>query len=188
LKTPRARFPFIISFHQKNPNSGAAHFLLIQELIDELKILSSRTEEKSSLVLKKMIFLESALDEILETAEEKKIESSLHEQPQQEMEKFFKGLIPIMDSLDAAGISVAESEEHELSKGFEIINRKLSQYLSSKEFTKSAAIGAGFDPQFHEAAGTSISTMEPGLITEIIECGWMFQNKVLRFAKVIVAK
>ncbi|MDA3940694.1 MAG: nucleotide exchange factor GrpE [Spirochaetia bacterium] len=167
MRTPIVQFPFIISYQQKNRGGD---------------------EEKLSLILKKLVFLESTLDELLEVKSlenDVELSSSLLKQ---EMEKFFIGLIPILDSLDAACKSAAESEEHELSSGLEMLNRKLIRHLASWKFIKSTDIGMDFDPGYHEAVGTSSSSLAPGLISDIIEIGWIFEGKILRFAKVIVGK
>ena len=194
MRHPTARFPFIISFQQKNrggETGDTALLSFLQNLSEELKVLSRENEENFSLVLKKMVFLESILDDLpeAESLENKKnTDFSFLEQEKHKMERFFIELIPILDGLDAACSSAAESKEHELTRGLEMFNRKLVRHLSSREFTKSADVGMKFDPQFHEAAGTNLSSREPGLIDEIIEQGWVFNGKVLRFAKVIVAK
>lgn len=194
MRSPAVRFPFIISFHQKNHRGGTrdtAFLSSLQNLGKELKSLNLGNKENFSLILKKMIFLESTLDELLEVESSEKDESLSRpfvELEQQKIEKFFIGMIPILDILDSACSSAAESEEPELTRGLEILRRKFVQHLSSWEFTKSADEGIKFDPLFHEAVGTNLSSREPGLITDIIEHGWILNGKVLRFAKVIVAK
>ena len=193
MRPPTARFPFIISFQQKNrggETGDTALLSFLQYLGKELKILSRGNEDNFSLVLKKILFLESTLDELLEakTSEKDERVHSLLEREKQKMEKFFPGMIPILDNLDATCRSAAGSEEPELARGLEMLNRKLVRHLSSWGFTKSADEGMKFDPLFHEAVGTNLSSLEPGLITDIIEHGWILNGKVLRFAKVIVAK
>ena len=195
MRSPAVRFPFIISFHQKDRGGETGDNTLlsfIQNLGEDLKVLSRGSEENFSLVLKKMIFLESTLDELLEAETSEKYERVTHsllKPEQQKMEKFFIGMIPILDILDTACSSAAESEELELSNGLEMLNRKLVQHLSSWGFLKSADEGMKFDPLFHEAIGTSSSSsLAPGLIMDIIESGWTFESKILRFAKVIVVK
>ncbi len=194
MRPSAVRFPFIISFQQKDRGgeTGNTVFLSsLQNLGRELKVLSQGNEKNFSLVLKKMIFLESTLDELLEaeTSEKDERVHSILEQEKQKMEKFFIEMIPILDILDTACSSAAESEELELSNGLEILNRKLVRLLSSWKFAKSANKGMKFDPLFHEAIGTgSSSSMTPGSIMDIIESGWTFESKILRFAKVIVVK
>lgn len=176
MRTPGVRFPFIIPFHQKKR---------------ELKEMNAGTEDNVSLVLKKMVFLESALDELLEREPPEKGEmtTALPEHKLLDMEPFFKGLITIMDGLDGAGRLAAESGKSELNRGIEIFDRKLLCYLASWEFVQSTDVGMKFDPCYHEAVGIGPSSSPvPGLVADIIEKGWTFRGKVLRFAKVIVTK
>lgn len=195
MRTPIARFPFIISFQEKikGDNTGNTALLsLLQNWGEELKTLSMGNREKLSNILKKLVFLESALDELTEAESmenDEKSASVLIKEEKQEMDKFFSGLIPILDSLDAACRSAAESEEPELTRGFEMLNKKFAYHLSSWGLTKSSDVGMKFDSQFHEAVGTSSSSsLAPGLIMDVIEHGWTFESKILRFAKVIVVK
>ncbi|MCF6336034.1 MAG: nucleotide exchange factor GrpE [Spirochaetales bacterium] len=192
--TPRVQFPFIISFQRKNHEGLSVDKTIpsfFQNMGEELKRLSLGNEEKLSLVLKKLVFLESALDELLEEESmeyDEKLSFSALAEEKQKMEKFFIGLIPILDSLDAACRSASESEEPELTRGLEMLKGKFFRYLSSCGITNSAEAGMKFDPQFHEAVGTSLSSMKSGLISETIEQGWVLNGKVMRFAKVTVAK
>lgn len=195
MRPPAARFPFIISFKQNNlerETGDNAMLLFMQDIREEIKSLSRGNEKKFSLILQKMVFLESSLDEILETEPSEKSEivtHSLLEEKQQQIKKFFIGLIPILDSLDAACSSALESEESELSSGLELFNRKLVRHLASREFLKSVDLGMKFDPLLHEAVGSGPSpSLESGTIMDIVENGWTFEGKVLRFAKVIVVK
>ena len=96
-----ARFPFIISFQERNPGGDARDMETLsffEKPGEELKILIRNNEEKLSSILKKMVFLESSLDEILEKESlENVIEhsTSLLEEEKQKMEKFFLGLIQL---------------------------------------------------------------------------------------------
>ena len=190
MRTPEVRFPFIIA-HRENRKLSHDFFSSFEKLDEVLKDLTSGTEEKFSLVLKKMVFLESALDELLEMKPEEsseKVPFPPVNEPHN-MNNFFKGLIPILDSLDGAARLAAESGKSELNRGIELFDRKLLRFLASWEFVKSTDVGMEFDPRYHEAVGTDLSSsLDPGSIAEIIERGWIFRKKVLRFAKVIVVK
>jgi len=173
VKNPKAQFPFIIThFEHKAPTPA----------LDKLLSLNEENTEKLSALLRKIGFLESSMEfsinEILKP-----------QRPQTDIETLFKGLTSVMDSLDSLRRAVAESGEQEWKKGVDFFYEKLLKLLSRFDFTQSARIGMPFDSALHEAVGTNTDSKQPlNTITEIIENGWLYKKKVLKFAKVIVAK
>ena len=103
-------------------------------------------------------------------------------------EQLLKALLPVMDDFERAEKSFKELNPKE-AEGFSLIQSKykkiLEQYgvkpMDIKEDT-------AFDADFHEAI-TQIPVKEDsqkGKIVEVIEKGYLLNDKVIRFAKVIV--
>lgn len=104
-------------------------------------------------------------------------------------------LLDILDIVDNFDRAMSEQKKTEQNKdlsawlfGFEMIYKSLYKFLeqnSVKEITNFAS----FDPEFHEAISQIESEgRNPGDIVSVAQKGFMLKDKVLRPAKVIVAK
>ncbi len=71
--------------------------------------------------------------------------------------------------------------------GFLTIDTLYQDILESIELEVSAKIGDKFDSDFHEAVEiTKDENIEDGIITEVIEDGFVYQNELLNYGKVKV--
>ena len=99
-------------------------------------------------------------------------------------------LLPVMDDFERAQKALEESEDHKASKeGFDLIYNKFSGILKQKGLKPmDDKAGTEFSTEFHEA----ISQMPvekkkmKGKIIDIIEKGYYLDEKVIRFAKVVI--
>ena len=106
-------------------------------------------------------------------------------------ERVLKSLIPIVDDLDRTLENIPEDlgEEHSLVSGVNMIHRKFLQALESQGATSFYPLGEAFDPTTHEALMEAPSEeVEPGKIMQVFQRGWMLNERLLRPAKVIIAK
>ena len=102
-------------------------------------------------------------------------------------ESIVQGLLPIIDDFERA-IKLTSKENLDTSmEGFELIFQKLNSLLE-KQGVKKMEIKTGddFDPDFHEAI-TKIASKKnlKDKIVDVIENGYMLDDKVIRFAKVV---
>lgn len=98
-----------------------------------------------------------------------------------------KDLLAVVDNFDRALVA-KNSENEQLFAGIEMIYKSVLAILNKhgvKEFTDYTH----FDPEFHEAL-MDIESPEhtTGQIVQILEKGFMVKDKVLRPAKVVIAK
>ena len=98
-------------------------------------------------------------------------------------------LLPGVDdferALNATEENLAEAEHRE---GIELIYSKFLKTLSQKGLEPLDSMGSEFDTDFHEAI-TNIPAPTPdmkGKVVEVIEKGYKLNDKVIRFAKVVV--
>lgn len=100
-----------------------------------------------------------------------------------------KGLLPILDDCEIAlGQLKKSSDSAAAIEGTELIYNKLMAYLKSKGLSVIEAKGKVFDTDFHEAV-TQFPTPDEdmkGKVVDVVQTGYMFGDKVLRFAKVVV--
>jgi len=101
-------------------------------------------------------------------------------------------LLEIQDNFERALQSVAENSDTDESGGFregvELIFQKFRGVLKDRGVEPMEAMGAEFDPNFHEAVGQlAREDTEPGRVIEVVQQGFHFGDMVLRPARVIIS-
>lgn len=99
-------------------------------------------------------------------------------------------LLPVIDDFERARKAMEESADHKTSKeGFELIYNKFNNILKQKGLKPmDDEAGTEFNTEFHEA----ISQMPvekkkmKGKIIDVVEKGYYLDDKVIRFAKVVL--
>jgi len=99
-------------------------------------------------------------------------------------------LLPVMDDFERAQKALEESEDHKASQeGFELIYNKFKNVLTQKGLkAMEDKKGTEFNTEYHEA----ISQMPvekkklKGKIIDVVEKGYTLDEKVIRFAKVVI--
>jgi len=105
-------------------------------------------------------------------------------------EKVIIGLLPIVDDFERAILHNKNVEDITVVKeGFELICNKLMALLKRFEVEEIVAMGETFDTDLHEAVThfPAQNEEERGKIMEVTEKGYKLKDKVIRFAKVVVA-
>ncbi len=99
-------------------------------------------------------------------------------------------LLPLMDDLDRALKAEAVGESAEAyRKGVEIIHRQLGDVLRKRGVRAIEALGAEFDPYYHQAvAHEPAEGRRDGEILEEFRRGYMLGDRLLRPSMVKVAK
>ncbi len=105
-------------------------------------------------------------------------------------QKLIESIIPIVDELELALRSSQTSKNLDSFKsGVEMIYNKLLQVLEKEGVKPIQAEGQKFDYNLHEAIMMKeAKDVESGTILEVVQKGYLYKDKVLRHAKVIVAK
>jgi molecular chaperone GrpE len=105
-------------------------------------------------------------------------------------ENLMSEIIPVLDNLERAIAHKDAVENSEnLQKGFEIAYRQMKQVLEKFGLKEFSCLGKEFDPKTCEAI-SFIETNEQPINTVVQELskGYMYQDRVIRPARVIVAK
>ncbi len=106
-------------------------------------------------------------------------------------EKVLRGLLPIVDDFER-GLEATKdvSDADAVRQGMELIYNKLIKYLADNGVKAMESTGADFDPDFHEAiAAIPVPTPEQkGKVIDTTQRGYMYNDKVLRHAKVAVGE
>ena len=114
--------------------------------------------------------------------------SSVHEQTRS---KLVAELLPVLDNFDRA-IAAAEAngDAPAVVDGVRMVRRQLENVLTGYGLARFDAVGAAFDPSVHEATNM-VAVADPDqdrLVAEQVEPGYMFGDRLLRAAKVIVGR
>ena len=107
-------------------------------------------------------------------------------------EDIFKSLLPVIDDFERAKKSMDEGGDLDsLKTGVDLIYNKLINMCKTNGMeAMESSIGQIFDSEIHEAV-TQIpapSKKEKGKVVDEIEKGYKLQDKVIRFAKVVVGQ
>ena len=107
-------------------------------------------------------------------------------------EELMTALLPVMDDFDRAMKSMSETEEMAgLLEGVELIHNKFKKTLEQKGLKEmESTIGQPLDVDVHEAI-TQIpapSDELKGKVVDEVEKGYTLNDRVIRFAKVVVGQ
>ena len=100
-------------------------------------------------------------------------------------------LLPVLDDFDRAKkIADDDNTEETFSEGVNLVYQKLQGILSQRGLKAMETEGQDFDPELHEALSEIPAPSEEmkGKIIDTIEKGYLLKDKIIRHAKVVVAK
>ena len=98
-----------------------------------------------------------------------------------------KAILPVVDDLERA--LQAMGDEDGAKEGVQLIYNKLMNILSQKGLKAIEAKGEKFDENLHEAITQfpAADESQKGTVIDVVEKGYYLNDKVLRYAKVVVA-
>jgi molecular chaperone GrpE len=98
-------------------------------------------------------------------------------------------LLPVLDDFDRAKKSSDEGNEV-FSEGVRLVYNKLYSTLELKGLKVMESNGLAFDPELHEAITNIPAPSDDlkGKVIDTIEKGYTLNDKIIRYAKVVVAE
>jgi molecular chaperone GrpE len=104
-------------------------------------------------------------------------------------ESLLRNILPILDNLERAIDHGKEARENNsLLEGLEITLKQFLNTLERFGVKPLAARGEVFDPEKHEAVSQQESDQEPNRVISEVERGYVYHDRLLRPARVIVSK
>lgn len=98
-------------------------------------------------------------------------------------------LISVLDSFDLALVSLEADADHKTQKGLYLIRTQLEDVLRKNGLERMiVSIGQPFDPRLQEAIVSVESDKPAGTVIEEVERGYLLYGKIIRPARVKVAK
>jgi molecular chaperone GrpE len=103
-----------------------------------------------------------------------------------------KDLLSVVDNLARAIDHARQSGGGDLEgllQGVELVRRELESVLSKHNVREVEALGKAFNPAQHEAmAQIPVATVEPNTVVEVLQKGYQLRDRLIRPARVIVAR
>lgn len=100
-------------------------------------------------------------------------------------------LLPILDDNERAEKQLqANADNDAVKEGISLVFNKLRTVLQSKGLRPMESVGADFNPEFHEAITEIPAPVAElkGKVLDEVEKGYYLNDKIIRFAKVVVGK
>lgn len=106
-------------------------------------------------------------------------------------EKVLINILPVKDNFERALKSIDDAKDVEaLKEGVNLIYSNFNDFISQNGVTEIEAINKEFDTDIHEAI-TKIPAPSKDLKGKVVDCvekGYLLNDKVIRFAKVVVGE
>ena len=104
-------------------------------------------------------------------------------------ESLLKKLLPIFDDLKRGLVHSNNQKLDEIVQGFGIIDQKIKDVLKQVGLNKiEVKKGMDLDTDFHEAISQIEDEKLKGKIVDIVEDGYILNDKVIRYSKVVIGK
>lgn len=106
-------------------------------------------------------------------------------------ENCMKAILPVVDDFERGLAAVEKSNDLEAVKeGMNLIYNKFKTYLEQNGVKEIPTQGADFDTEYHEAVTTfpAPDPAQKGKVIDTVQKGYTLNDKVIRFAKVVVGE
>jgi len=106
------------------------------------------------------------------------------------LERFFNELLPVRDSLELGLMAASNATEvARLREGMELTLKQLAAAMEKFGICEVDPLNAKFDPHLHEAmAMAPTDQAEPNTVIQVVQKGYLLNERLIRPAKVIVAQ
>ena len=102
-------------------------------------------------------------------------------------EKFAQAMLPVKDSLEAA-LATENATLESLKQGVELTLKQLVSAFQSASVTEVSPLGDKFDPNKHQAISALEAEGEPNTVINVLQKGYLLNERVIRPALVVVSK
>ncbi|NTV09286.1 MAG: nucleotide exchange factor GrpE [Zoogloea sp.] len=102
-------------------------------------------------------------------------------------EKFAQAMLPVKDSLEAA-LATENATLETLRQGVELTLKQLVSAFQGASVTEVNPLGEKFDPNKHQAIGALEAEGEPNTVINVLQKGYLLNERVIRPALVMVSK
>ncbi|MCH9690124.1 MAG: nucleotide exchange factor GrpE [Gammaproteobacteria bacterium] len=105
------------------------------------------------------------------------------------LEKIINNLLPVVDSLEQAGQLAEKHDDKAMYEGLELTMKLFLDMLAKTQVEQLNPVGEIFNPEMHEAMSMQETTdAAPNTVIAVFQKGYKLNGRVIRAARVIVAK
>lgn len=169
-----------------------------EENLSPLELELKKKEEEITSLKEKLSEKEAQIETLIAELK-KEIASSLSRQAiyEREMkaikeranEELLRKLLEVQENFQRALSALKESENSPLKLGVELIYKQLEDLLRKEGVEEIPSVGNPFDCNLHEAEGfVETDSCPDGVITDELQKGYTYKGKILRPARVRVAR
>jgi molecular chaperone GrpE len=170
-----------------DPSQGAGEVLLEEPVDANPESEVSRLREELAASHDRLLRLQADFDNFRKRAQRDR-EDALQYGPQ----NLVKDLLSVVDNLARAIDHARQSGGGDLEgllQGVELVRRELESVLAKNHVREVEALGKTFNPAQHEAmAQIPSTTAEPNTVVEVLQKGYQLRERLIRPARVIVAR
>jgi len=172
---------------QSQKNDTQKEEPLVQEAIQKLEEQLQKAQTDAKEYWEMSLRLQAEIQNL-----QRRAEQNLEKAHKYGVEKFAEAMLPVVDGLEKGLESSSSSDSAKLEaiqQGCELTLRMLVDALKKFNIEPINPVNQPFDPAYHEAMLMQESTeVAPGKVLAVIQKGYMLNGRVLRPARVIVAK
>lgn len=159
-------------------NSGGTSSSEVQELLEKISSKEKESEEYLDLARRTKAEFENF---------RKRTQKEKEAQYDDGFSDAVKNVLPILDNLERA-VAFNTSEKSSFTEGVEMVLKMFKDTLSKMGVEEIEDVGNKFDPDIHNAVmHIEDETLEENVIVEVLQKGYKFKNKVIRYSMVKVA-
>lgn len=104
------------------------------------------------------------------------------------IQSFAKEILPAIDNLERA-MAASDESESQLKNGVEMIYNQLIKSLKDEGVEEIDCLNKKFDPNFEQSIMVEKKEgVEPGVVIEVLQKGYMLKDRVLRAAMVKISE
>ena len=156
---------------------------LLKDKITELKKQLLEEKEEKQHIIDKNIRLLAEFDNYKRRTQEERVNLLKYDG-----KTLAKSLLPILDDLHRTMETDGKTKSRSILDGVELIITKLDKTFIEEGIISFESIGEEFNPDCHEALMSEKSNKDDNIILKEFEKGYMYNDKILRHAKVVVSK
>lgn len=150
---------------------------------DELEAQLTEAEKKRDQNWQMVLRLQADIENV-----RKRGEQNVEQAHKYALEKFAKELLLVMDSLERGLEQMGGEGMESYRTGVELTLKQLQAVFAKFGIKEVNPLHKPFDPTHHEAMTMQESDKEPGTVLEVLQKGYLLNDRLLRPALVMVAK
>jgi len=103
-------------------------------------------------------------------------------------ERLIKELLPVLDSMEQALQAAISANDESMIQGIELTHKLMLDALSKADVKSIDALGKTFNPNVHEAMVMQESDEPANTVISVFQQGYLLGERVIRPARIVVAK